>query len=364
MKDEGWFSSLHPSSFILHPFMRLRSRLFAFISAVIGIAIFIFVINQTGLTEIRARLSSLGFGFLLILVISSIRYLSRSYAWLRCMQPEDRRVGFWTLWRARLAGEAIGDLTFGPVVAEPLRLVALGDKLSLSSGISSLAVENITYTLSSCLMVMAGAIALLAGIGLDESLRVAALVSLGVVAVVVAVSFASLARRWKIGSSLAELLARFTVRDGARRGWLEAKINHLRELEDYVFDFYAKRPVDFFLVVFCHLVFHFAGVVEIYATLRLIGSDLTFATAFMLESLNRAINIAFIFVPALVGIDEAGTGLATGALGLGASAGVALAIIRKIRMFFWIGVGLVFLAGYKRHKPIKPAQQTKDNRPG
>jgi hypothetical protein len=40
--------------------------------------------------------------------------------------------------------------------------------------------------------------------------------------------------------------------------------------------------------------------------------------AFIFESVNRAINIAFIFVPALVGVDEIATGLLTGVLGLGA----------------------------------------------
>jgi hypothetical protein len=79
--------------------------------------------------------------------------------------------------------------------------------------------------------------------------------------------------------------------------------------------------------------------------MRMIGVEMAFTTAFMLEAFNRAINIVFIFVPALVGVDEAGTGLVTGALGLGAATGVALAIIRKIRMFLWIGIGLLFLLG-------------------
>ncbi len=328
--------------------MKLRSRLLAIVSAILGLALFVYVINQTGMAEIWERVRSLGAGFLLILVISSSRYLSRSAAWLRCMTPEERRIGFWTLWRVRLAGEAIGDLTFGPLVAEPLRLVALGDKLSLSSGVSSLAVENISYTLSSCLMVMAGAVALLASFGLRESLRAAMLGSLAVVAVVIVASVIVINRRWKLGSGVASMLNRVLVRNESKREMIEAKIYHLRELEDYVFDFYAKRPKDFFLLVLFHIAFHFAGVVEIYATLGLIGVDLTFATAFMLEAINRAINIAFIFVPALVGVDEAGTGLITETLGFGATAGVALAIIRKIRMFFWIGIGLVFLAAARK----------------
>ncbi len=330
--------------------MKLRSRLLALISAISGLALLIIVIKQTGFEEILARLQSLGSGFLLILAISSIRYLSRSFAWLRCMATDERRVGFWSLWRARLAGEAIGDLTFGPLVAEPLRLVALGNRVSLTSGISSLAVENISYTVSSCLMVMSGALALLASIGLHESLRAAVMIALWVVAVLTISAVIIISRRWRLFSGMAESITGAILRNQDKMARIKRQINHLRSIEDYVFDFYAKRPRDFLLLVLSHAVFHFAGVIEIYTTMSLIGVDLTLATAFMLEALNRALNIAFIFVPALVGVDEAGTGLVTSALGFGAASGVALAIIRKIRMFFWIGIGLVFLFRSKTTK--------------
>ena len=328
--------------------MNLRSRLLAVISALIGLALFIYVIKQTGLSEIASNLRSVGAGFLLILAVSSTRYLSRALAWLRCMNPEERRVGFWALWRARLAGEAVGDLTFGPVVAEPMRLIALGDRLSLSSGISSLAVENIAYAVSSCLMVMAGAIALLAGFGLNESMRTAALIALAVVIALVAAPVVSISRRWKIGSSLLSALGGLVARDETRRGRIEAKIDRLRELEDYVFDFYARRPRDFFILVLCQATFHLAGAVEIYLTLRLMGLDVGFVAAGAFESVNRAINMAFTFVPALVGVDEAGTGALVKAAGFDFDHGVTLALIRKIRMFFWIGIGLVFLASARK----------------
>jgi hypothetical protein len=94
--------------------------------------------------------------------------------------------------------------------------------------------------------------------------------------------------------------------------------------------------------------------------MKLIGAELTFATAFMLEALNRAINIIFIFVPALVGVDEAGTGLVTGALGFGAASGVTLAIIRKIRMFVWIGIGLLLLLGDRTKAVVTAEAAIKD----
>jgi hypothetical protein len=199
-------------------------------------------------------------------------------------------------------------------------------------------------------MVMAGAVALLASFGLNESMRMAATVTLAVVFALVAAPIVTISRRWKIGSNLVSALASFIARDEAKRSRIEAKIDRLRELEDYVFDFYAKRPRDFFILVLCQAAFHLAGALEIYLTLRLMGLGANFGAAFTFEAVNRAINMAFIFVPALVGVDEAGTGALIKAAGFDFNHGVALALIRKIRMFFWIGIGLVFLASARNRK--------------
>lgn len=326
----------------------MKSRLLAIISALVGLALFIYIIEQTGLGEIWSRVQELGAGFLLILAISAFRYLARSLSWLRCLSPEDRGVGFWALWRARLAGEAIGDLMFGPVVAEPLKAIALGGKVSLSSRVSSLAVENISYTFSSCLMVMAGAVALLANFGLQESLRTAMSAALAVVALIIVASVAVIGRRWKLGSGVAYWLNQKLIPNEATRVRLAVKITHLSELEDYIFNFFARRPADFFIVMLCQMTFHLSGIAEIYVTMNLIGAGLGLAKAFLMESVNRAINIAFVFVPALVGVDELGTRELAKVLGFDGSFGVALAIVRKIRMFFWIGIGLIFLAASRK----------------
>jgi hypothetical protein len=79
---------------------------------------------------------------------------------------------------ARTTGsEAIGDVTFGPLVAEPMKLVALAGRLPTAAGLSSLTTENLARGLSSCLLVMAWTLALLSAFALSESLRVALLVA-------------------------------------------------------------------------------------------------------------------------------------------------------------------------------------------
>ncbi len=323
--------------------MKSASRYLTLVSGLLGISLFIFVLQRTGIDEISQRIASLGWGFLLILLLSFLRHLVRAFSWQRCMPPESRGIGLWPLFRARVAGEAIGDLTFGPLVAEPMRLVVLSRKVPIGHGLSALTVENIAYAFSSALMVTAGAIAVLATFGLMESTRFAIIIALGLVAAIAVSSFVVIARRLHLGSATVSFFSHRLIQSSSRRKWAYEKIDKLRELEEYVFRFYAQRPVDLSLVVICQIIFHFAGVVEIYVTLKLTGIDLSIATAFMLESINRTINIAFIFVPGLVGVDEAGTAIMTAGLGFGAAAGVALAIIRKIRMFFWIGIGLLLL---------------------
>lgn len=336
--------------------MKNRTRLLTFISLVAGLALFVYLVKQAGPSEVLTRVRALGLGFLLILAISSLRYLVRTLAWMRCLKPEERGVGFGSLWRARLAGEAIGDLTSaGPLVAEPLKVIALGRKVSLRSSVSSLAVENLAYLISSCLMVMAGALLLLASFGLSKSLRAASFGALLAVLMVMVLTLAGVKQRWAAASSLGALAGRL-IRSDRLKQWLESWLDRVRELEAYVFDFYARRPGDFFIVALCELSFHIIGVVEIYVALRLIGYAPTLAVAFILESVNRVINIVFAFVPVMVGVDEAGTGLLAQTLGLGTAAGVTLAIIRKARMFVWIGLGLMSLAsnepaGRRRVKP-------------
>jgi hypothetical protein len=66
-------------------------------------------------------------------------------------------------------------------------------------------------------------------------------------------------------------------------------------------------------------------------------------TSFIVETADRLITVAFKFVPFQVGVGEAGTGLVTQILGLGAAPGVTLSIVRKARMGIWSLAGTALL---------------------
>ena len=66
--------------------------------------------------------------------------------------------------------------------------------------------------------------------------------------------------------------------------------------------------------------------------------------------MNRLITIVFKFVPMRIGVDEAGSGLATQVLTLTSGVGVTMAIVRKARTLFWAAVGVALLI--KRGIPV------------
>jgi hypothetical protein len=90
--------------------------------------------------------------------------------------------------------------------------------------------------------------------------------------------------------------------------------------------------------------FHLAGVAEIYTVLSFISPIApTLQQAFILESVNRIINVAFKFIPLRAGVDEGGTGQVSKVLGFARGIGETLAIIRKGRDIFWSAIGLLLI---------------------
>jgi hypothetical protein len=68
----------------------------------------------------------------------------------------------------------------------------------------------------------------------------------------------------------------------------------------------------------------------------------------VLEPTGRLIVVAFKFVPYRLGVDEAGTALVARALALDPALGVALALVRRVRILVLNAIGLVWLAAVRR----------------
>lgn len=316
---------------------------FGILFALLGLLLFAYFVRKAGVSQIMAGIQRLGFGFLLILAISAVRQVARSLAWTRCFEaPHSLR--FRDAFAARIMGDALGNIIplASVAVSEPSKAAFVTNRVPLMASLAALALENIFYSLSVVLLIFSGTAALLLSFSLPKPLRYASIGALAITLVIAPLGYFVIRRRWKFLSGLMSFLGRL----GIAREWMAEKgVPRAQTLEERIYGFYdrhSNRLISIFLLEVC---FHLAGIAEIYVTLLFISDVVapTFLTAFILESVNRIINVAFKFMPFRLGVDEAGTGMLAKALGLTRAIGATLAIVRKARDLFWTAIGVVLI---------------------
>lgn len=321
-----------------------RSRRFAplgIVFAVIGLLLFAYFVKKAGPSEIIGGIQRLGAGFVLLLAISAIRQIVRSLAWCNCFEA-PYRLRFRDALAARLMGDALGNIVplASVAVAEPSKVAFVRDRVPLMAAVSAIALENIFYSLSAVLFIFSGTTALLLTFHLPKGLRYASIVALVVTALFTLLGYLAIHRQLRFISGLLNLVHKRFPKPRIQRSIPRAEI-----LEDRIYGFYSRNRSKLLPIFALEVCFHLAGIIEIYASLSFISETLapTLLTAFILESVNRVINISFKFVPLRTGVDEAGTGLLAKVLGFTTAAGVTLAIVRKARDIVWSTVGVVLI---------------------
>lgn len=320
------------------------SRRFAplgIIFGLLGLLLFAYFVSHAGVGEILSNIQRLGAGFVLILAVSSTRYIVRALAWMRCVEP-PYRLPFRDAFAARLMGDALGNIIpfVSAAVSEPSKAVFVKDRVPLIVGLSALAIENIFYALSVALFIFAGTATLLLTFPLPKALRYASISALVTTLIIIPLIY--LLIRWQ-ARFLSGAVAFLENRRVTPK--LMGKLRpRTQALEDRVYGFYETSRQSFLSIFLLDMCFHVAGVIEIYVTLYFISPVApTLVQAFILESVNRIINVAFKFIPLRAGVDEGGTGQVSKVLGFAKGIGVTLAIVRKARDIFWSAIGLLLI---------------------
>jgi hypothetical protein len=312
-----------------------RLRVISALAALGGAALFAWSIRRAGIDAVEDGVRRIGSGFLVVFVLGGLRGLARAAAWRMCVLAEHRP-GLATMFAAYAAGDAIGNVTpFGFLISEPSKIVLLRKRIDTPASIAALTIENLFYSAAVVVMLVVGAVALTAfAVPPRISVASAAIVA-ATIATAIVVGIAA-TRRQMIGRAF-ESIATAPAIDRHFSRWLPA----VRETGDRLAQFAARSRRALLPVILLEASYHLLAVAEIWFVVGLItGAAPGLLTALVLEYVNRTITVAFQFVPMWLGVDEAGTSLATGILGLGPATGVSLALVRKARIAVWTAIGL------------------------
>lgn len=318
--------------------MRPKFSLLNILVALIGAALLIFTIRRVGWNEVVSGVTSVGWWFVLVVILGAVRMACRARAWMIC--ADDSKLRFRDAFGAMLAADALGNLTpLGLLASEPTKIMLTRSRISTVTSVASVTIENAFYTASVLVVLLAGTWFFFQRAEVPPALEQLAEV------IVIAIAIAAVIGLW-LARSQPALLSRFAPLITRLAGRTAVPADALREVESRIYGVLRWPLGRLAHVGAWEAVFHVAAVTEVWLVLHLLpmAANATLVDAFLLESAGRFVTIAFKFIPYRLGIDEAGSGAVAQVIGIGPAAGVTLALVRRLRILVLNVFGLIRLA--------------------
>jgi hypothetical protein len=325
----------------LNPKNITRLKILGVVLTLLGVALFAYFIASVGVEEILAGIGKIGFGgFAVIIVIYFARILMRAWAWKLSVYAPYQLDLRDTL-PAVIIGEALSSMIpLGILVSGTSKAVSVRNRVPLVVGLSSIATENLFYSLVTTLFIIFGAFSFLRTFELEQGWVITIDVLIGVSTLLIFLGCLMILRQWHFASSICDRI----YEKGYLRNILEDGRLHVRLFENFIYGFYRQYPRRFLPIIAFQVFYHLLGIFEAWFILSRLSEQIpTIFSAFLLESVSRLITIVFKLVPFVIGVDEFGSQFVTETLAIGAGIGVTLAIIRKGRILFWTAIGLLFI---------------------
>jgi uncharacterized protein (TIRG00374 family) len=319
----------------LHPLM-LRTVLL-----LLGVALLALLLWRLGPADIAALLGRVGWYFIPALALYAAHHAVRALALQACVLRRGR-LGYRDALAIRLSGEAIQSLTFtGPVLAEPTRAWLLTRRgLTLQEGFAATITEYLISAFVTATMSIAGLLYILRRfhpppIVAGVTIAVVVLFATFLVASVVAIS-----RRFYLIGTIISGLGRM----GLLRGRLRPNMVWINRMEDLLLAILRDRPARLATVVVIEAAAQAPLILELLWLLDALDVAAPWLAAFLIEASAKTIGIVFMVVPQQMGVAEGTYAVIFTVLALPATAGVAIALLRRIRALVVTGVGLAMLA--------------------
>src|SRR5271166_356482 len=306
------------------------------LAGLFGVALLAYLFRRAGPERIVENIATLGWGLALIIVLSGVAHVVKTWAWRLTLTGCRGGVSFLRMLQLRLASEAVGMVgALGQIFGEGLRVSALGPKIPIDSRISSVTLDRAMFIASSAMVSLVGTVAALLVVSLSHALRLyAVLFSVGLLGLLVAVALAML-NRWPFVSRSARVLGR--LRFLRRR--VESTLPLIYSVEKKLFDFHCYTPGAFWASLALNLVCHGMAVLEVYLVLWLMGVKIGLLGALVFEALTKLVNAVGVFNPGNIGTYEGGNMLIAKMFGLASDTGLVLGISRRLRAILWAAVG-------------------------
>jgi len=321
-------------------------KIFRILLPGLGLLLLGFLVGTLGLSQILQNLAVMGWSFALVLVLAFGWHITNTVAWSFAFPADAFRPRLVSLFMAKLAGEAVNQLTpLANLGGEPLKAYLLRQQSPTARGLASVVINKTAQVFTGLAFTAIGLSLVI--LNWELPLSVPLPVRGGLAALFVAAALLLLAV-WRKQQHMFSSLLGFVRRVGIRLDVVERRVAKAVRIDENISSFYRQNKPRFALVLGFHACGWLLGACETWIILRGLGDGVDFEIAFLITSLTVIINSLFFFMPSNIGVLEGGQVFLFLTLGLDPAVGLSLGIVKRIRKIFWISIGWLFLTHLSR----------------
>ena len=320
-------------------------RLLRVLVVVLSAALFVRVLWVADLRNVARLLADVGPLVVLAVVPYGVAVTVDTAGWAAILRGLEARVATWRLLRLRLSTEAV-QLSFpgGPILAEGLKVWFLSRQFGVAvpEGSASLAVKKALQIGTQGVYLLTAAV--VAGSALPEGSKLrAALFLLGLLSSVVAAAMISVLLSGRVAERLWRLLRRVPLVRVQR--WMIAREVAFMDTDQHVRAVLQSHARGLVVAFGWILLGWFAEAGETWVLLRLLDVDLSFAAVLAFEPVVSFARSAAFFIPAGLGVQDAGYMAFLKNVGIpdAVNRAAAFVLLKRFKELVWIAVGWILL---------------------
>lgn len=318
------------------------TRLLALLALLLGVALLAVVVHQADLPATWSYLVRLGWwGLGAILAVSVAGLACEAVSWLLTFAAIPATPRWWRrVARVLVVGEALELLApVGALTGDSAKAILLRRRygVSLREATTSLVLSRTTDIISLVVFIALGLALMVQGDHLPAAVQASAVAGLVALA---ALGGLFVAAQWQ--RPVARLTRWLASRATPRRlpTVLARVVAAVRDVEDRLVAFYRAHAARLLLSAIASFAEWVSGAYVTYLALGFFGTPVTLAEAVVIESLLLLVRSTLFFVPADLGTQDGALVVTCAAITGSASAGLALAAVRRARDLLVIGGGL------------------------
>ena len=309
------------------------------ISLVVGILLFCLVVYKVGPGQILNYIKRLSWkSFLVLFGLRIIYWILRTFNWKTVARFFDTRQSYFLLFEARIVANAISYLTPSAMLGgEPIRALMM-DGTSRRKNIATVVLDKTIEIITMSFFTILAVVIAIICIPMPVQYRILFIVF--VVLTIFLCLFLWLKQKQGFFIWIFNVLGKIKIRSR----FIERNKEKIRDVDGYISDFYRNHKTKIPLIAFLYSLTFLFWVAEIHVTLLFLKAPgLTLFKSFLVITMG---NVALLLptIPASLGVYEITNVGIFALLGWRADIALSMAIIRRILMLLWTGIGLLAMA--------------------